>query len=84
MFVIKTYRRPRQGVPILEMKLCDGCVTPKMCRKSAFCEVRDELEKEKQFIIEKIHGSKKEKIISKKNKSNTNKSKIIRTGKGRN
>ena len=83
MLVIKTYRRPVKDVPILEMKLCDGCVTPKMCRKSSECEVRSDLEKEKQFIIEKIHGSKKEKII-RKNKSNTNKPKIIRTGKGRN
>ena len=83
MFVIKTYRRPVKEVPILEMKLCDGCVTPKMCRKSSDCEVRSDLEKEKNFIIEKIHGSKKEKIVTKKNKSNTDKPKIIRTGKGR-
>jgi hypothetical protein len=84
MFVVRTYRRPKKDVPILEMKLCDGCVTPKMCRKTSKCEVRDELEQEKQHIIEKIHGSKKEKDKIQKNKSNTDKSKIIRTSKGRN
>jgi len=82
MFVVRTYRRPKKDVPILEMKLCDGCVTPKMCKKNTKCEVRDEIEQEKQLIIEKIHGSKKEKNII-QNKSNTDKPKIIRTSKGR-
>lgn len=83
MFVVRTYRRPKKDVPILEMKLCDGCVTPKMCKKNSNCEVRDEIEQEKQFIIEKIHGSKKEKNDIKE-KINTDKPKIIRTSKGRN
>lgn len=83
MFVVRTYRRPKKDVPILEMKLCDGCVTPKMCKKNTKCEVRDEIEQEKQLIIEKIHGSKKEKNDIKE-KINTDKPKIIRTSKGRN
>ncbi len=60
--IIRLYRRPKKESPILELATCNGCVTPKLCKRSGKCDVHDEiqkertnLEKEKTEVIEKIH-----------------------------
>ena len=72
MYAIRVYRKPRKDTPVLEMILCKGCVTPKLCRKSGQCDVNDEIDQNKKNLIEKLDGTEKEKNI--KVKSSTNKS----------
>ena len=64
MYAIRVYRKPRKDTPVLEMILCKGCVTPKLCRKSGQCDVEGE----------KANGTNKEKEDVIKVKSSTNKS----------
>ena len=64
MYAIRVYRKPRKDTPVLEMILCKGCVTPKLCRKSGQCDVDGE----------KANGTNKEKKEVIKVKSSTNKS----------
>ena len=72
MYAIRVYRRPKKDAPVLEMVLCKGCVTPKLCRKTRQCDVNDEIDQNKKNLIEKLDGTEKEKNI--KVKSSTNKS----------
>ena len=54
MYAIRVYRRPKKDAPVLEMVLCKGCVTPKLCRKTGQCDVNDEIDQNKKNLIEKI------------------------------
>lgn len=60
--IVRMYRRPKKESPILELATCNGCVTPKLCKKNGKCDVHDEIEKERTSleketteIIEKIY-----------------------------
>ena len=64
MYAIRVYRKPRKDTPVLEMILCKGCVTPKLCRKSGQCDVEGD----------NTNGTSKEKKEVIKVKSSTNKS----------
>lgn len=69
MYAIRVYRRPKKDAPVLEMILCKGCVTPKLCRKSGDCDVEEK----------NNNDTEKEKII--KVKSSADKPKSIRKNK---
>ena len=64
MYAIRVYRKPKKDAPVLEMVLCKGCVTPKLCRKSCKCDVEEDI----------TNGTNKEKKEVIKVKSSTNKS----------
>lgn len=63
--IVRLYRRPKGNKdPILRLVTCNGCVTPKLCKKKGKCDCQDEieekrinLEKETKEMIEKIHPS---------------------------
>ena len=52
--IVRFYRKPRKDSPILELSICKGCVTPKLCRKNGKCDVHYEDQKLKSDLIMKL------------------------------
>jgi len=77
--IVRFYRKPRQDSPILELSICKGCVTPKLCKKNGKCDCHYEDQKIKSDLIRKLDEEKVE-----QEKASANKSKVVRTSKGRN
>tara|TARA_X000001316_G_scaffold9710_1_gene2766 strand:+ start:76 stop:330 length:255 start_codon:yes stop_codon:yes gene_type:complete len=79
--IVRFYRRPKPNVPILELAICNGCVTPKLCKQNGKCDVHYEDQKVKNDLVRKLN---EEKDNAEKEKTSANKSKAVRTSKGRN
>lgn len=79
--IVRFYRRPKPNVPILELAICNGCVTPKLCKQNGKCDVHYEDQKVKNDLVRKLN---EEKDNAEKEKASANKSKTVRTSKGRN
>jgi hypothetical protein len=79
--IVRFYRRPKPNVPILELAICSGCVTPKLCKQNGKCDVHYEDQKVKNDLVRKLN---EEKDNAEKEKTSANKSKAVRTSKGRN
>ena len=79
--IVRFYRRPKPNVPILELAICNGCVTPKLCKQNGKCDVHYEDQKVKNDLVRKLN---EEKDNAEKEKTSANKSKTVRTSKGRN
>lgn len=79
--IVRFYRRPKPNVPILELAICNGCVTPKLCKQNGKCDVHYEDQKVKNDLVRKLN---EEKDNAEKEKASSNKSKAVRTSKGRN
>lgn len=77
--IVRFYRKPRKDSPILELSICKGCVTPKLCRKNGKCDVHYEEQKLKSDLIRKLDEEKAE-----QEKISAYKSKTVRTSKSRN
>ena len=78
MNYVRVYRRPKKSSPVLELVLCKGCVTPKLCKTQGACSVNLEIEKNKQELQRKLDEEK-----SKEEDSQANKSKSVLKGKSR-
>ncbi len=77
--IVRFYRKPRKDSPILELSICKGCVTPKLCRQNGKCDVHYEEQKLKSDLIRKLDEEKAE-----QEKISAYKSKTVRTSKSRN
>nr|BAR32499.1 hypothetical protein [uncultured Mediterranean phage uvMED] len=77
--IVRFYRRPKRNDPILELAICSGCVTPKLCKRNGKCDVHYEDQKMQSDLVRKLNEEKAE-----QEKASAYKSKIVRTSKGRN
>ena len=74
--IVRFYRKPRKDSPILELSICKGCVTPKLCKKNGKCDCHYEDQKIKSDLIRKLDEEKVE-----QEKASAYKSAIIRKSK---
>ena len=79
--IVRFYRRPKPNVPVLELSICSGCVTPKLCKQNGKCDVHYEDQKVKNDLVRKLD---EEKDNAEKEKASANKSATIRKSKGGN
>jgi hypothetical protein len=79
--IVRFYRRPKPNVPVLELAICNGCVTPKLCKQNGKCDVHYEDQKVKNDLVRKLN---EEKDNAEKEKASSNRPATIRKSKGRN
>lgn len=58
--IVRFYRRPKRNDPILELAICSGCVTPKLCKRNGKCEVHYEDQKMQSDLVRKLNEEKAE------------------------
>jgi len=77
--IVRFYRRPKPNAPVLELAICSGCVTPKLCKQNGKCDVHYEDQKVKNDLVRKLN---EEKDNAEKEKASANRPTTLRKSKG--